>query len=607
MKTIDLKISDFLLYLTWLYSVHFIGAIPNNINSIFSIILILLPSLILIYLSKLFKNESFKYNFNVKFLIYFFIISTIFILINFNSNTLFNDESSYALGSYKLAHGFILKASEFFPWFNKFNFKIALRLINLIILILPFVLIFYSKIKNKILIGSILIVIIRLLLTFILDGSTGTHPPMHSFLSSTITTLFGINSFTFRIAQLIPLILLLTYFLIETETKKITLLILALAISLDPFIGFFALVVEQSNYSFIFISFLFFTVLYKKIDLKYISLIIGISLLFRNTLISLFFIPFIVQFYKSTKFDKKFIVNFSPILIGIPTFLKSIIYGTPSTIKMNNLDFETQLNGITDLDILYNLSNVLDFYILIPILLITYFVIKKRYDIVLMILSYFIIYIMLHVFAHAPKYFSKYYFEFVGFSFLLFYFIYFKNLNIDKNKFYLILFIPLIFLRLEFNKNLEQKNLIDLTIRNENFHPTLILENDAEIVLRQVNNDLKNTILISSDDKSLLPFIFLNKTIKQTNIDYSLTKTYNQLNSNLNNGKMYYKISIDYDLINKLSNDIKYIIFTDLSEITNKIKIDNLIKDGWEVYKSKKKSKSHFGWLILYNKEFKKV
>ena len=118
---------------------------------------------------------------------------------------------------------------------------------------------------------------------------------------------------------------------------------------------------------------------------------------------------------------------------------------------------------------------------------------------------------------------------------------------------------------------------------------------------------MKNTILISSDDKSLLPFIFLNKTIKQTNIDYSLTKTYNQLNSNLNNGKMYYKISIDYDLINKLSNDIKYIIFTDLSEITNKIKIDNLIKDGWEVYKSKKKSKSHFGWLILYNKEFKKV
>ena len=270
-------------------------------------------------------------------------------------------------------------------------------------------------------------------------------------------------------------------------------------------------------------------------------------------------------------------------------------------------DFETQLNGITDLDILYNLFNVFDFYIIIPLLLIVYFFIKKRHDINLMILSYLIIYVMLHVFADAPKYFSKYYFEFIGFSFLLFYFIYLKNLNVYKNKLFIILLIPIIFLRLEFDKKLDQKNLIDLTIRNENFHPTLILENDSEITLKQVNNDLKNTILISSDDKSFLPFIMLNKTIKETNIDYSLTRLYNELNSNLNNGKKYYKINLDYDLVNKLSNDIKYIIFTDLSEVTNKIKIDKLINDGWEVFKNKKKSKSHFGWLILYNREFKKV
>ena len=43
-----------------------------------------------------------------------------------------------------------------------------------------------------------------------------------------------------------------------------------------------------------------------------------------------------------------------------------------------------------------------------------------------------------------------------------------------------------------------------------------ILENDSEITLKQVNNDLKNTILISSYDKSFLPFIVLNKTIKET-------------------------------------------------------------------------------------------
>ena len=61
-----------LLYITWLYSVHFIGAIPNNINSIFSIVLIILPSLILIYLSKLFKDQFFKYNFNLKFFIAIF-------------------------------------------------------------------------------------------------------------------------------------------------------------------------------------------------------------------------------------------------------------------------------------------------------------------------------------------------------------------------------------------------------------------------------------------------------------------------------------------------------------------------------------------------------
>ena len=154
---IVVSFTNFLIYLTWLYSVHFLGALPENWLSLSGIFLIVLPSIILFLLSKFFKNNKVEININPFFLSILFVV---FILLNYNGNSLFNDEISYAQNSYKLVTGISIYLYKLMPVLANYEILTIYRLINFVLILAPAYLIFNYNKSNKLLISVILLVLI---------------------------------------------------------------------------------------------------------------------------------------------------------------------------------------------------------------------------------------------------------------------------------------------------------------------------------------------------------------------------------------------------------------------------------------------------------------
>ena len=604
----NISIEDGLIYLTWLYSVHFLGALPDDLYSMSSLILIISPSVILYFVSRIFRYDKIKLNINLPFL---FSLFSLFILINYNGNNLFNDELSYAQNSYKLVTGISIYLYDLIPILSEVKMLVVYRTISLVLIIIPIYLLFFTKKSNKLLISLLILILARFVLTFILEGHVGVHPPMHGFISSFFTTLFGLNDFNFKLIQTLPLILLVYYFIVKFKIDYFFSIILIVIISTNPFLEYYNFTLEHSNYTSIFVSLILLLCYIKKINLKYISLIIGISLLFRNTLICLIAIPFLHNFFNKNKFDTTFFKNLIPLFIGFPTFFKSLVFGTPSTQKFSELSLIDIFNKFSELDIILNLYNVMGYLLIFPFILILVLFYLKRWDILMMLLSVSVIYIFLHLLADSPKYVSKYYYELVGHFFILFYFI---IITIAVRKFpikysrYISIIIIIIFFKMNSNYKefINKKNIFlnfDSSIENvteyhKNFNPILDLDNELNYLLSMLNDDLNNTIVFNSSYHGNFPYVLLNLSKLEYDKIFNLSEKYNKINN-------FTKIHIDVQAINKLNQDIKYLVFTDTLDKINNSEIKELLSSGWSIHLEKSLNKNDFGWLILKNNKFK--
>ena len=535
----------------------------------------------------------------------------VFILLNYNGNSLFNDEISYAQNSYKLVTGISIYLYKLMPVLANYEILTIYRLINFVLILAPAYLIFNYNKSNKLLISVILLVLIRFFLSFVLDGHVGSHPNMHGFISSFFTTLFGLNDFNFKLIQILPLVLLINFCIVKFKLDYFFSIVLIILISTNPFIEHFSFIIEQANYTTIFVSLIIIICYNKKVELKYISLIIGISLLFRSTLICLIFIPFIYNYYNRRKFDQIFLKNLIPLLIGLPTFLKSLLYGTPSTENIFNLGFIDIFSKVAELDILYNIYNVMDYYIIFPLLLIIILIYLKRNDILLMLLSVTISYILLHLLADAPKFASKYYYELTGCYFLLFYiFFIILILNLFKrySKYILVSSLILFFaMSLNFKDSIKQKNIYIPfnpnisyeTTFNRNFNPLLSLDNELKYLFNLMNNELDVTIIFNSSYHGDFPYILYKLSKNEFDEIYGLSESYNKKNR-------FSRVHVDVNVINELNNEIKYLVFTDTLDKLNNSEIKELLSSGWSIHLEKSLNKNDFGWLILKNNNFDK-
>jgi hypothetical protein len=609
MNSLNFKISieEGLIYLTWLYSVHFLGALPDDLYSLLSIILIISPSVILYFVSRTFRYDKIKLKINLPFLFSLFIL---FILINYNGNNLFNDELSYAQNSYKLVTGISIYLYELIPVFSEFKMLVVYRTISLVLIIIPIYLLFFTKNSNKLLISLLVLILARFVLTFILKGHVGVHPPMHGFISSFFTTLFGLNDFNFKLIQTLPLILLIYYFIVKFKIDYFFSIVLIVIISTNPFLGYYNFIIEQSNYTPIFVSLILLLCYIKKINLKYISLIIGISLLFRSTSICLIAIPFLYNYFNKKKFDKSFFKNLIPLLIGFPTFFKSLVFGTPSTQKFSELNLIDIFNKFSELDIILNLYNVMGYLLIFPLILIFVLFYLKRWDILMMLFSVSVFYIFLHLLADSPKYSSKYYYELIGHFFILFYFtiiIFVKKFPIKYSR-YISIIIITIFLKMNFNYKefINKKHIFlnfdssvkNLTDYHKNFNPILDLDNELNYLLSILKDDLNNTIVFNTSYHGNFPYVLLNLSKLEYDKIFNLSEKYNKINN-------FTKIDIDIDAINELNNDIKYLVLTDTLDKLNNSEITELLSRGWSIHLQKSLNKNDFGWLILKNNNFK--
>jgi hypothetical protein len=231
-------------------------------------------------------------------------------------------------------------------------------------------------------------------------------------------------------------------------------------------------VVDQAHYLPYFIIALLLT--YNKIPLKHLSLLVGVSILFRFTGLILFFVPVLFAFKGVVNNFKGKWKELFPLIIGMPLLFKAFVEGTPSTDSSNNFQLfsETFYNTILKPEIFIFL-----------VLFVAYFILKKRFKIVFLTFIIFTLYLIM--LARTPFSFSnKYYFEIfsglIAFSILSIIF----NINKKQEKLFYLISITAILLFNFFYKNnysVNKNYLREIAVQeNYNFSNKLIFPTESK-------------------------------------------------------------------------------------------------------------------------------
>lgn len=401
---IDLDIFKILYLLTVYYSIYFFGAYPNDIEfNIFNLALIIAPSLILYGLHKTIEIKRVKINLSIASIFIGILSFSAFVIYHFYNPNLISDEIYYAHKSIRFPLEIVNAINLIFN-IETSNYKFYVKLISLGFLS-TFILISKSKYFYKFLIFNLIsITLIRIVFWIFTGGIPLVHPPLSSLLSSILIIPFGINDFTFKISTCLfffASIILIFNFL--KYPLKNQLFFYALLV-LFPIIGNNLLIHEQSIYYSVFLFFII--VLIDKIPISQISIIIGISILFRQSSIVLAVIPFIMTVWNYKSFSQLF-KNMYGVLIGVPVFFKSLIFGTPTSPNPSSLLSKVQ-------NINFNLYDFYDFkYLLFVLILISLLLVIKEYKKLFFIVVASILYILIFNLTRM-SFGSKYIFELYG-------------------------------------------------------------------------------------------------------------------------------------------------------------------------------------------------
>ncbi|MDB2366732.1 hypothetical protein N9V49_04475, partial [Flavobacteriaceae bacterium] len=201
-----------ILFITFYYSVFFMGALPSNyIFSINNIFLVISPGVVLFLMRKYYKNSEINIYCNVKSIILSALVLLFFFILNSYSKNLFVDEIFYAHKSNRLALEFFNVINTRSMLFQDFDSHFFSRIFNF--LFLGFTLVFLKSkfLSRYYLIGVVLIIVVRL---FIWSNSSGIpfiHSPLNSFIPSVLLIVSGFNDYIYKISGLVFFIICNTF------------------------------------------------------------------------------------------------------------------------------------------------------------------------------------------------------------------------------------------------------------------------------------------------------------------------------------------------------------------------------------------------------------
>lgn len=513
-----------ILFITFYYSVFFLGALPSNyIFSINNIFLVISPGIVLFLMRKYYKNSEINIYCNVKSIILSALVLLFFFILNSYSKNLFIDEIFYAHKSNRLALEFFNVINTRSMLFQDFDSHFFSRIFNF--LFLGFTLLFLKSkfLSRYYLIGVVLIIVVRLFIWSNSPGIPFIHSPLNSFIPSVLLIVSGFNDYIYKISGLVFFIICNTFIFKHVKFNIKKQIVFYFFLFIIPILSNNFYFFDQSVYFPIFLFYLI--ILFDKISLKNLSILVGISILFRQSSIVLFIIPLIKYFYDTKDFKYK-ITDTIGVCIGIPIFIKSLIYGTPASPKLNILLDE--FNLITS-----KFTSFFDNYHILYLigLIILWIYLKDRIRILILI-SVLFLYIL--IFSYTRMEFgNKYIFEFFGAPILLFIYYSLSSKKIIKLFSLVSIFLIMTFNQYEYIAKDNNYNEILKSLEN-NISETLFLKHDY--------NDFSKQFLNSKSDKDYLykfksdnKYDDYSKKIKYDDYDYYLNSKYNLIVESLNN------------------------------------------------------------------------
>jgi len=475
-KFFEVKIDFFKLiyFLSFFYSIYFFGAYPSDSKiNLLNLFLVSSPPIILGLVYSLISLKPIKLKISLHSIFFGLIIFITFLLMFKYSGNLYSDEIFY---SHK-AIRFPLEILDIV--FSKFeltnlDYKIFIRVFNFSFFLILYFIISSRYFYKYLYINLIILIALRFLFWRYTEGIPYIHPPLSSFSSSFLLIPFGLEEFTFKFSNifLIYLGLLLLFNFLKISIKRQILFFTFLSIM--PLVANNLLVIEQS----VFFPFFLFVIilLYDKIEISNLSIIIGISILFRQTGIILTVIPFILSILKwesTTTFFK----NILGVFIGFPIFFKSLLIGTPTTKKYDGLNFFFELPEIQ--------FNYTQFIILF---LIAFLIYRKELKLISLLLIVSLFYIIIFM-TTGQKFEGKYLFEFYGIYLIMIAFI---ISSIAQIRYLIPLLIGLIF--------------ISFNIKYDYYNK----ENSFKKILNEINKESSQTIFIKEDYYNFSKILMFN-------------------------------------------------------------------------------------------------
>ncbi len=314
---------------------------------------------IIIYLLNYLGNKNEKY-FSLTIIlekndvVVFSLILLFWLIISFGrlNSPIVGDHLYYSINSKLQEITVILKTSNFISFFD-FKFKDIIRIFDFFILV--FFYLFFNLIrinKNRIFINTILIFAILLVFRTVIiyvGAGKSPHPPFQLFPLWLSSAIFGVNNFSFRLPQIMGLILIsfLFFKIFKKFYSNQLSFLLCLTIIFIPVQVYAATVVEASIWSSTLIILVITLIITNNIvNIKQwvsISCIISVVVLMRITsiiIIPIFLILFLKNNFKLLKENKYILIYILiPLLICMPFVVQSIICGTPATYTIGSAPF----------------------------------------------------------------------------------------------------------------------------------------------------------------------------------------------------------------------------------------------------------------------------
>ncbi len=536
-----------------------------------------------------FEHESFSFKIK-RFSIFLSALVLFFVLTNnLKSPNLFSDEIYHTNQCFNIINQFLNNTEyDHLGIFSSFSYSNFLRLfLALQWLVSIAILISILKIidrPNGINIFLTSIFILKLLLIYIMVDSD-VHPPMNSFIPSLSLAIFGINPISIKSSIIIVNILFIVYLYNRINLSELSIIFISSYIFLIPIIGNFTVYFEQALYSFICFTVITIEIFYKKLKPQYLFLIISIFSLFRYPSIAAYPAAFLYSFlfyYQNNSVNeivRKLFKSMIPITLSIPIIIFPLIFGTPTTNRIDRVDYNLDMFINFSGSLTENAFNVFGISLVIPIVAIFVLILLKNFRILVYISIVYFSYHFLHKLPNIPLYLPKYYLEQFGYLFV--FSIVFLVEKFDRIQFIKqqmkIGFYALLFFLFSYHKSYTIKQNINEKKHSKYFG---LLNNHHAYLFDYIeSNNIYDRTLIIGIDYGPTFLAYYNA---------SLSDYINYRNNWLNYKKLKYKneiewLKLDSDMINSLEN-IEYIFITDFIYENNKVDIDELVNlYGWEL------------------------